>query len=179
MSTKAQRRNWNSMDQHARHPKNHLSPAELRHFLISHLNRIYCAKRQLADKLPELARRSYFLDLRQAIGETVEIVENQIARIRQIYIALDAFYHPESCSGLVGLLDEAFQSIGRPEDSPAVRDLSVLFYMQDIESIEITSFKMLMLVADLLEEKEVAQLLMECYDEAREDKILFKEIAAN
>jgi hypothetical protein len=38
---------------------------------------------------------------------------------------------------------------------------------------------MMMLVADQLEAKKVGQLLLECYDEAREDKILFREITAN
>ena|ERR1700744_3073738 len=167
------------MENELRIPLIDISQRELRHFFISHLNRIFCAKSQLVDKLPELARRSQFLDLKQAIDETVEIVENQIARMRTIYVKMDAFYHPESCIGVVGILDEAFQSIGSPNDSAALRDLSVLFYMQNIESIEITSFKIMMLVADKLDEPDIAQLLLECYDEAREDKLLLKEITAN
>jgi ferritin-like metal-binding protein YciE len=167
------------IDEQPRNPLFELSPEELRHFFIRHLNRIYCAKSKLAEKLPELAKRSHFLDLQQAIAETVEMVELQLLRIREVYIHLDAFYHPESCTGLTGILDEAFQSIGSPVDSPALRDLSVLFYMQNIESIEIASFKMMMLVADQLNEKEVVQLLLECYDEAREDKVLLREITAN
>lgn len=167
------------MERETRKPSKELSQLELRHFFISHLNRIYCAKSQLTDKLPELARRSHFLDLQQAIEETVEAVKNQIVRMKAIYIKLDAFYHPESCVGLVGVLDEAFQSIGSPDDSPELRDLSVLFYMQNIESIESASFKTMMFVADKLDEPEIAQLLLECYDEAREDKILFKEITQN
>ena len=134
---------------------------------------------KLAEKLPELARRSHFLDLQQAIGETVEIVLAQLSRMKEIYIRLDSFYQAEGCTGLAGILDETFQSIGRPGEGPALRDLSVLFYMQNIESIEIASFKMMMLVAGRLEEKEVVQLLLECYDEAREDHILFREITAN
>jgi ferritin-like metal-binding protein YciE len=149
---------------------------ELRQFFVNHLNRIYCAKSQLVDKLPELGRRSTFLDLRQAIDETVAIVKLQIRRMRQIYIALDETYQPESCIGLVGILDEAFQSIGIPGETAALCDFSILFYMQNIESIEMSSFKVMILVAEKLAEPGVSQLLLECYDEAREDKILFKEI---
>jgi ferritin-like metal-binding protein YciE len=167
------------METQPRNPSKELSREELRHFFISHLNRIYCAKSQLIEKLPELGKRSHFLDLQQAISETVEIVQNQIMRMKQVYIMLDAWYQPESCVGLVGILDEAFQSIGSPEDSPALRDLSILFYMQNIESIEMASFKVMILVADKLAEVGIAQLLLECYDEAREDKILFKEITEN
>lgn len=152
---------------------------ELKHFFLSHLNRIYCAKSQLAEKLPQLGNSAHFLDLKQAITETTESVHLQIARMRLIYIELDSFYRPESCVGLVGMLDEAFQSIGPPFDSPASRDLSILFYMHNIESVEESSFKVLMLVADKLGKPGVRQMLLECYDEAKEDKILFKEITEN
>jgi ferritin-like metal-binding protein YciE len=162
-----------------RRPLKELSRQELRQFFISHLNRIFCAKSQLADKLPELAGRSHFLDLRQAIGETVEIVADQIARIKQMYIALDAFYRPEGCAGLAGILDEAFQSIGVPGESPALRDLSILFYLQNMESIEMASFKMMIYVAAKLEEPGVEQMLLECFDEAKDDNVLLKEITAN
>jgi len=160
-------------------PSKELSGTELRHFFISHLHRIYCAKTQLVEKLPEIGKRSHYVDLRQAIGETVEIVQNQIGRMKEIYIKLDAFYQPESCIGLVGILDETFQSIGDPQDSAALRDLSILFYMQNIESIEMASFKTMIFVAGKLEQPDIAQLLLECYDEAREDKALLKEITAN
>ena len=167
------------METKPRIPLQQLSQAELRRFFISHLHRIYCAKNQLADKLPELSRRSAFLDLQQAVTETVEIVQDQIARMKEIYIRLDSFYHPESCVGLTGVLDEAFQSIGIPGEKPALRDLSLLFYMQNIESIETASFKTLLMVADKMPDAEIVQALRECYDEAREDKALFKAIMAN
>jgi ferritin-like metal-binding protein YciE len=163
----------------SRIPTKELNPKELRHFFISHLNRIYCAKSQLVEKLPELGKRSHFTDLQQAIDETAEVVQNQIIRMKQIYIMLDSWYQPESCIGLVGILDEAFQSIGIPDESGAIRDLSILFYMHNIESIETASFKVMMMVADRLPEPQISQLLLECYDEAKEDKTLFKEITEN
>jgi ferritin-like metal-binding protein YciE len=51
--------------------------------------------------------------------------------------------------------------------------------MQNIESIETASFKVMMRVAERLERPDVAQLLRECYDEAREDKALFLAITEN
>jgi len=99
--------------------------------------------------------------------------------MKEIYILLDAWYQPESCIGLIGILDEAFQSIGNPSESHSLRDLSILFYMQNIESIESASFKVMIHVADKLAQPEVVQLLLECYDEAREDKILLKQITEN
>jgi len=162
-----------------RNPANDLSSIELRRFFISHLNRIYCAKNQLVDKLPLLGARAHFLDLRQAVDETIDAVRLQIQRMNRIYILMDDLYRVESCVGLTGILDEAFQSVGVPGDSPALRDLSILFYMQNIESIESASFHVLLRVVARLQRPDIMQLLRECYDEAREDKALFKAITKN
>ena len=99
--------------------------------------------------------------------------------MKQIFILLDTWYNHESCIGLIGLLDEAFQSIGPQAGKPALRDLSILFYMLNIESIEQASFKTMLMVANKLENPEIVQLLRECYDEAKEDRVLFKQIAEN
>jgi ferritin-like metal-binding protein YciE len=152
-------------------------PEELKQFFISHLNRIYCAKSQLEQKLPIIAANSYSADLRQAISKTIDAVTIQIGRLEEIYARLGASYTPESCIGLQGFLDEAFQSIGPPLDRPSLRDLSIAFYMQNIESIEMASFEVMVRVADKLNEWNVGQLLGECYDEARQDKALFSSIA--
>ncbi|OOQ60371.1 DUF892 family protein [Mucilaginibacter pedocola] len=167
------------MENNSRNPLMVLSEEELRKFFVSHLNRIYCAKSQLVEKLPQLQSRSHYLDLQQAISETVEVVRSQIKRMQEVYIRLDAFYQPESCVGLIGMLDEAFQSAGSPGESVGLRDLSILFYMHNIESIETASFETMLRVADHLPDKAVVQLLIECYDEAKEDKELFRQITEN
>jgi ferritin-like metal-binding protein YciE len=167
------------MSNTARRPPRKLDQEELRRFFISHLHRIYCAKSQLVEKLPELAKSSHFLDLDQAISETVDAVKNQLERIKAIYIKLDSFYQPESCIGLAGILDEAFQSIGGTEDSVSTKELSIIFYMVNIESIEKASFDTMMAIAGKMDEREIVQLLLESYDEAREDNLLFKEIMEN
>lgn len=89
-----------------------LDPAELKQFFISHLNRIYCAKNQLADKLPVIAGSTHSPDLRLAVSHALDCVSVQTEWLEEIYDSLDASYTPESCVGLLGFLDEAFQSIG-------------------------------------------------------------------
>lgn len=157
-------------------PDTAIDKAALRVFFIEHLNRVYCAKDKLADKLPLLASQAAFLDLHQAIAQTVEEVLQQLDRMRHIFILLDSYYEPASCPGLAGILDEAFQSIGPRAADRKLRDLSILFYMQTIESIETSTFKILQLAAMGMERGDVEQLILECYDEAREDTELYKQI---
>jgi len=154
-------------------------PLELKKFFVSHLNRLYCAKNQLSDKLPVIEKNSHSRDLRHAVSGTVDSVLMQIGRIEEIYTRLDASYTPESCIGLSGFLDEAFQSIGPPLDRPILHDLSILFYMQNIESIEMASFEVMMRVADKLKEWDVVQLLRECYDEARQARAMYDALAGH
>jgi len=166
------------ISQEPRVPPYELSQEELKIFFVSHLSRVYCAKSQLTDRLPEFVHHAHFLDLKQAIEETIEIVNNQMVRMRQMFIMLDSVYMHEGCTGLIGILDEAFQSISPRSGRPALRDLSILFYMENIESIEMASFKILKLVALKMNDKKVAALVQECYDEAKDDNTLFKQIAA-
>ncbi len=69
------------MESIARNPGSSLSKAELKHFFLSHLNRIYCAKSQLVEKLPLLEDKAAFLDLQQAIEETIDVVRLDIPLI--------------------------------------------------------------------------------------------------
>src|ERR1700761_8474101 len=143
------------MKEEPRIPEFEMTERELFDFFISHLNRIFCAKNQLVAKLLQLRKSAHFRDLEQAIGETVEVVDMQIARMKQIYIMLDSVNQFEHCNGLVGLLDEAFQAIGVQSGNFKYRDLSILFYMQIIESVEVTSFRILMQVAGKLQHPDV------------------------
>jgi ferritin-like metal-binding protein YciE len=164
------------MNEEPRLPEQEMTDRDLLDFFINHLNRIFCAKNQLVEKLPQLRKSAHFRDLEQAIGETVEVVDMQIGRMKHIYILLDRVNHFEHCNGLIGLLDEAFQAIGA-QSTTKYRDLSILFYMQIIESMEVTSFRILMQVAGKLQRPDVEQLLQECYDEAKDDRALLKEIS--
>src|ERR1700712_2136446 len=93
-------------------PMNEPSQKDLRVFFIGHLNRIYCAKKQLLERLPELSKSVHFLDLKQAIDDTVDVVVLQVQLMKQMYAMLDSVYHTEHCKGLISSLDEAFRSIG-------------------------------------------------------------------
>ena len=155
-----------------------LDKATLHRFFISHLNKIYSAKTHLVSRLPQIAGHAHFRDLQQAIGETVEDVEKQIARMDLIYTLLDADSATGYHSGLVGLVDDAFKDIELHAASPQLRDMSILFYLHNIESMEMASFQILQIAAVKLRNQQVKQLILENYDEAKADRTLMLLIAA-
>jgi len=151
---------------------------KLRAFFINHLNRIYAAKAHLVAKLPQLEDEVNFSDLRMAIRETVEDVEKQIARMEVIYELLEEPIGKGSIHGLTGLVDDAFEAIRKQAGEAELRDMSIIFYLQNIESMEMASFQVLQIAAVKIKNKQVKQLLKENYDEAKADRTLLLLIAA-
>ncbi len=155
-----------------------LHPDKLRRFFVSHLNRIYCAKLHLVKRLPELADIANFTDLRLAISETTDEVHKQIERMHEIYQIFDEEIAIESHRGVTGLVEDAFIAVEQMGDEPELRDMSILFYMQNIEAVEMTCFQALQLAAVKLKNQQVTQLLKENYDAAKADRSLLMMVSA-
>jgi ferritin-like metal-binding protein YciE len=155
-----------------------VGPEKLKTFFVKHLNRIYFAKAHLVNKLPLLEDEVNFKDLQHAIRETVEDVEKQMARMELIYELLDAQISKGSIHGLAGLVDDAFEAINEQVNEAELRDMSIIFYLQNIESVEMASFQVLQMAAVKLRNKHIKQLLKENYDEAKADRTLLLLIAA-
>jgi len=158
--------------------KINLGSEKLKTFFVNHLNRIYYAKAHLVEWLPKLKDEVYFNDLQHAIEETVEDVEKQMARMEVIYELLDAQISKGSINGLTGLVDDAFEAIREQTGEAELRDMSIIFYLQNIESVEMASFQVLQMSAVKLKNKQIKQLLKENYDEAKADRTLLLLIAA-
>lgn len=155
-----------------------LGANRLAEYFIEHLNRIYCAKLHMVERIPKIAENADFSDLRHALTETYEDVELQISRMNEIYRIIDGSYSNESLKSTIGVFEDAFAAINKHRADPLLRDLSILFYMQNLESIEVASFKVLQIAAVQLKNKQVSQLLQENYDEARDDRALLLMINA-
>lgn len=158
--------------------KIHLGDERLRKFFIDNLDRIYCAKKHMVDRFPEIAGEAYFSDLNHAIIETVEDVKKQILRMDEIYDILDEDRTLTGCGGLAGMIEEAFEAIRSQKEDTALRDMSILFYLQNMESIEVASFQVLQMMAAKMKNDEVLQLLKENLDEAKDDRMLLLMITA-
>lgn len=155
-----------------------VGPEKLRNYFIRNLDKIYAAKTHLVKYLPTIADEANFKDLHHAIIETLEDVEKQIARMDIIYAMLDEERSNANYSGLVGLIDDAFEDIKLHSDDPELRDLSIAFYMQNIESVEMASFQVLEMASIKLHNKQIKQLIRENYDEAKADRTLLLLITA-
>ena len=147
-------------------------PELFKKFFLRHLDRIYCAKSHLVERLQESNISDRFKDLHRAVNKTCKDVESQIARMDRIYALLGSNASVQNCDGLVAMVEDAFLSIHQQQESEILRNLSILAYLHEIESVEIASFNMLLLAAAHLPDKQVAQLIKENLDEANADREL-------
>lgn len=155
-----------------------LDKDDLEVFFINHLDKIYAAKSLLVSELPQILDNAYFADLRDAISETVEDVSRQMLRMDEIYQIMGATVSDGSSGGLTGLIDDSFKDISRHGSNPELRDMSILFYLHNIESIEMASFQILEMLAVKLKNERIKQLIRTNYEEAKTDRTLFLLINA-
>lgn len=149
-----------------------LNKSDLIEFFIHHLNRIYSAKTHLLKRLPEILFQVQFSDLEAAIHETIELVQNQRKRMELIYEMLDTDISEGSINGLAGLINDSFDDINSHKNNPELRDMSIMFYMTNIEAMEMASFQVLQLLSVKLDNNKIKTLIKENFDEAQSDKAL-------
>ena len=142
----------------------------------SYLDRIFCAKSHLLERLPHLAAQAHFSDLKNAINETVEDLEKQIARMKMIYSLLGTEPRDVNCNGMLAMVEDAYRYIHKNKEDPVMQDMAILFYLQNIESVEAGSFQGLQLASVNMKNKKIEQLVRESFDEAKEDRALFVSI---
>ena len=151
---------------------------DLLDFFIHHLNKVYAAKKLLVSELSDVMDNAHFEDLREAMLNTIEGVINQISRMEQIYEILFTPFSDVSSNGLKALVADSFEDIKHYADKPELRDMSILFYLHNIESLEMASFQILEMASVKLKNDRVKRLLKENYDEAKADRTLLLLINA-
>ena len=169
------------MDRSLTVPNDSAAPLDERtagQFFLINLDRVFCVKSHLAERLPELADQSDFGDLKYAVLETLDDINKQIARIDEIYVLLNVEPSVENCEVLIGFVENAFSEVHQQRFDPRMRDMAILYYMSLIESIEMASFNLLRIAAVEIPDAHIRQLLLESYDESKADSELFLQIAS-
>lgn len=159
-------------------PKQSLTPTDLKHLFIHQLNRVNCTKGYLIRNLPILKEIASFNTMKLAIGEDLDDVKKQQLRIEGMYQLLGSKPSDEGCEVIKSVIEEAFNLGNNAGKSTIINDMDIILYMQLIENIELTSFRMLKLIAEFLDNDEVKQMVTECFDENIDNDRLFTLISA-
>ena len=148
----------------------------LKRIFLHHLNRTYNGKCFLRNYSDNLIQQASFKGLALALGEFTEDVKKQIARMEEIYALVGEIPSPEGCNPIRNIVKDEF-CIDAEQDLAVINDLDLMLYVQVLEHINITSYRMLIMLAKMLRYSNVTQLLTENFDESADNDKLFMLIA--
>jgi ferritin-like metal-binding protein YciE len=157
-------------------PKHPESQA-LKQVFLHNLNRIYFGKLYLNNNLVHLIDLASFNALQLAIQEVWDDVKKQIVRMEEIYRLIAEVPSDKNCNPIKSIVKDEF-CLNEAQSIPILTNVDAILYLQLLEHINITSYRMLIIVAKLLSyDNNVQHMLKECFDESIDNDQLFLLIA--
>lgn len=141
---------------------------------MNELKDLYSAEKQITRALPKMAKAATSEELRQAFQTHLEETKGQIERLDRVFEILGAKASAKTCEGMKGLIQEGSEMIEDAVEGE-VRDAGLISAAQRVEHYEIAAYGTVRTMADMMGQKEIAQLLQETLDEeGKTDKLLTK-----
>lgn len=146
----------------------------LKRIFLEHLNGIYFGKTHLVDFFKEVEEIASLKQLKLAIEECRNDTTKQIDQLDEIYQSLKKAPSKTTILGIKAMTLEAYLSVIRSGKTPVERDVFILFYLQIVEGIEVTYFKVLKNLAKAIGFQN--GFIDQPLDTAVENKLLFETI---
>lgn len=152
----------------------HMDDDLLKKIFLEHLNYIYYGKQHLVDFFVEVKDIATLTVLKHAIQEGIDDTVSQTRQMDEIFTAIKESPSKTNTLGIKALTLEAYLAAIKAGKTPLERDVFILFYLQQIEGIEITYFKVLKNLAKAIGYSY--SFIDHPYDIAVENKLLFEQI---
>jgi len=146
----------------------------LKKTFLEHLNYIYYGKQHLLHFFDEVKRIATLNVLKQAIQEAIDDTSIQTEKMDEIYTSITEKPSKTNTLGIKALTLEAYLAAIKAGKTPLEKDVFILFYLQQIEGIEITYYKVLKNLAAAIGYNNT--FLDQPFDLAVGNKILFEAI---
>lgn len=130
----------------------------LRALYLHELNDLNDAEKQLAQALPKLAKAASSADLRQAFETHADHTAKHLRRLDKAFVSIDEEPKRSACKAMKGILAEAEEMI-EAEGAPVFKDAGLIASAQRIEHYEMAAYATAHRYAELLGEKDAAELL--------------------
>ena len=146
-------------------------------FFLEELRDIYGAEQQLTKALPRLRKAATSPDLAMAFEDHLQVTQNHVARLEQIFALMDEKPETKKCEGMEGLLKEGESVIADTETGSATRDVGLIVSAQKVEHYEIAAYGSLRQLAKNINKAEVSSLLEQSLQEEKETDMLLSNLA--
>ncbi len=148
----------------------------LNDLLMTFMQDIYYAERQILKALPKMAKAAQNDQLKQAFLHHRDETQNQVERLQRAFEAWGKRARGQTCEAINGLIEEGEEVIEEfPEGS--VRDAGLAACAQAVEHYEMARYGSLIAWAKVAGKKEVAQLMEETLAEEKQTDALLTQLA--
>lgn len=146
----------------------------LKKTFLEHLNYIYYGKKYLLNFFTEVQDIAALQVLKFAIQECIDDTNSQLKQLDQIYLSINEAPFPTNTLALKAMTLEAYMATIKGGKIALERDIYILFYLQQIEGIEITYYKVLKNLAKAIGYSN--HFLDQPFDLAVDNRLLFETI---
>ncbi len=145
--------------------------------LLTFVQDIYYAERQILKALPKMAKASSNPQLKEAFTRHREETQTQVERLQKAFDALGKRARGITCEAINGLIEEAEEVVeGFPEG--CVRDAGLAACAQAIEHYEMARYGALIAWAETIGNKALVSLFKETLAEEKQADTLLNQLAS-
>lgn len=139
----------------------------IENLFLHEIRDLLSAEKQLVKALPKMAKGASSEALKAAFQEHLEQTKGHVGRLEEIFKLLDKSARAEHCKGMEGLVEEGSKLL-EEEGAPTVKDAALIGAAQRVEHYEISAYGTARTLAELLGNKQAADLLQQTLDEEKE-----------
>jgi ferritin-like metal-binding protein YciE len=142
------------------------------------LKDIYFAEKKILSALPKMAKAAQAPELKAAFEKHETETEEHVARLEQVFEAIDEAPRGKTCDAIMGILEEG-QEIMKEYKGKAALDAGLLAAAQAVEHYEMSRYGSLKTWAKELGLKEAAGLLDKTLSEEKNTDATLTKIATS
>jgi ferritin-like metal-binding protein YciE len=144
--------------------------------LLTFMQDVYYAERQILKALPKMAKASGSEELKNALLHHREETQGQVDRLQKAFEALGKRARGITCEAINGLIEEGEEVIEEfPEGS--VRDAGIVACAQAVEHYEMARYGTIVAWAKAVGADDVARLMQETLEEEKKADATLNQLA--
>ena len=144
--------------------------------LLTFMQDVYYAERQILKALPKLAKATENAELKNALLHHREETQGQVDRLQRAFEAVGKRARGQTCEAINGLIEEGEEVIEEFQE-PAVRDAGILACAQAVEHYEMARYGTLVAWAKAMGADEVAHLMQATLEEEKKADTTLNQLA--
>jgi ferritin-like metal-binding protein YciE len=148
----------------------------LRELYANQLQDLFSAESQILKALPKMIKKTASDELRSALEDHLRQTEDHVERLRKIFEMSEIKAKREKCKGMQGNLEEGDELL-KELTEPSVRDAGIIAAAQRVEHYEIAGYGTARTFAEMLQQREAAELLQQTLDEEKQADERLSEVA--